>query len=367
MKSLTVRVGIVGCGVIGKQHIKAAQEAPWIELVGVTDAFPETARQAADQFGIHVIYDDASALFADPAIDAVVLAVPTNIRTTLAIQALDAGKHVLLEKPLAMNVGELMRIREAAVKTNGEGKPRIVGFCSSRFRHLAHAKAASEWIAQGHLGELRVIRCRVTEPSLGRPTAPQPIWRVHNEINGGGIVANWGIYDLDYLLGITGWRLRPEWIIARTWGLGEPISDYFPPDSNTETYGTAYIQCADHIALTYERGEFMAAPQEQSWQIIGSKASLSLHMTWPSEKTITAYILHPESGLETNIVWEGTEDSSWAEKGVLFDFTRAILEDRQPLTGLDEALKLQRVMDAIYLAARSNKPVSMKSGEMTTE
>lgn len=363
MTTEIVKVGIIGCGVIGKLHIKAALEASWVELAGIADAYPAAARQTAGQFGIGRTYDDAAALLADPAIEAVVLAVPTNVRTDLALLALEAGKHVLLEKPLAMSAADIVRIRDTAEKAQEAFGPRTVAFCSSRFRHLAHAKAAAAWIAQGHLGDIRVIRCRVTEPSPGRPSAPQPYWRVHSEVNGGGIVSNWGIYDLDYLLGLTGWSLAPEWALARMWGLGAPIADYFPPDADTETYGTAYIQCGDQIALTYERGEFMAAPQERSWQIVGSKASLTLHMTWPSDKKIVATVLHPEAGVESYTVWEGSEDSSWVDKGALFDFTRAIVEKRQPLTGLAEALQLQRLMDAIYQASKSGRPVQILSAD----
>ncbi|THF72902.1 Gfo/Idh/MocA family protein [Cohnella fermenti] len=360
MNSPSIKVGIVGCGVIGKQHIRAAHESEWIELAGVTDLNPEAARLVARQFEAKRAYDDALSLIADPEIEAVVLAVPTNVRTGLALKAIAAGKHVLLEKPLAMSVKEIERLQEAAAEhARAGGAPLTIAFCSSRFRFLEHAKAARDWIAEGRLGDIRLIRCRVNEPSPGRPSTPQPVWRVHSEINGGGIVANWGIYDFDYLLGLTGWTLRPEWAIARTWGLGDSIRSYFPPDANTETYGTAYIQCADNVALTYERGEFMGAEQERSWQIIGSEGSLTLHMTWPSEKRIVASLLHPETGIEQVTVWEGTEDSSWVDKGALIDFTQSILDNRQPATGLPEALKLQAVMDALYASARSGAPVRM--------
>ncbi|MFB9277484.1 Gfo/Idh/MocA family protein [Cohnella cellulosilytica] len=347
-----VKIGVVGCGVIGKQHIKAASEAEWIELAAVADANTEAARLAADQFGAGRWYGEAAALLADASVEAVVLAVPTHIRTEMALQALAAGKHVLLEKPLAMRADEIRRLMAA----RGD---RTVAFCSSRFRFLEHAEAARRWIAEGRLGELRVLRCRVNEPAAGRPASPPPTWRVHTSINGGGIVANWGIYDLDYLLGLTGWKLQPEWIIARMWGLAPSISDYFPPGSDSETYGTAYIQCADNIVLTYERGEFMAAPQERTWQIIGSEGSLSLHMTWPSEKTIAAASLHAETGVSSSVVWEGNEDSSWIDKGALLDFARSVAEGKEPATGLAEALKLQTIMDAMYDSARQGAPVAI--------
>lgn len=355
MNKSKVRIGIVGCGYIGKNHIKAAIEAEWVELAAVADSSLEAAKLAAEQFGAERYYDSAEALLSDPSIDAVVLAVPTNIRTALALKSIAAGKHTLLEKPLAMNVSEIEQLVSAS-----EGGPKV-GFCSSRFRFLEHAVAAHRWIAEGRLGELRLIRCRVNEPATGRPDNPPPAWRLQTSINGGGIVANWGSYDFDYLLGLTGWTLQPEWIIARTWGLAPSISDYFPAGADSETYGTAYIQCANDIVLTYERGEFMGAPQERTWQIIGSEGSLSLHMTWPSEKVIMASTLHAENGVESSVVWEGTEDSSWIDKGALFDFTRSILDNTEPATGLSEALKLQIIMDNLYVSARSGAPVSFAS------
>ncbi|WP_168120463.1 Gfo/Idh/MocA family oxidoreductase [Paenibacillus sp. HB172176] len=353
MSKEKVRVGIIGCGVIGKQHLKAAREAEWVELAAVADANPEAARGAAEQFGAERMYKDASALLADSSIDAVVLAIPTNIRTEMALRALDAGKHVLLEKPLAIRSDEIQQLMAAK-------KELTVGFCSSRFRFLEHAEAARKWIAEGRLGAVRVLRCRVNEPATGRPEVAPPAWRVNTAINGGGIVANWGIYDFDYLLGLTGWNLQPEWITARMWGLADPIADYFPEGADSEVYGTAYIQCKNNVSITYERGEFMAAPRERSWQIIGSEGSISLHMTWPSQKTIVATTLNAETGIDSHTVWEGDEDSSWVDKGALFDFTRAILEGREPATALPQALQLQRIMDGLYASARAQKPVRIE-------
>jgi len=362
MKEQQVKLGIIGCGVIGKQHIAAAQQNGRVALIGIADAVIEAAHAAAAQYGVANVYGDADLLLADPAVEAIVLAVPTHIRTGLALRALAAGKHVLLEKPLALHAEELERLQEAAQREAAAGRSLTVAFCSSRFRFLEHAQAAATWIAAGHLGELRVIRCRVNEPATGRPAAPQPAWRVHRAINGGGIVANWGSYDFDYLLGLTGWQLQPTWVLARMWGPAIEIADYFPPDSDTETYGTAYIQGADGVTLTYERGEFMGAPRERTWQIIGSRASLTLHMTWPADKRIVACRLDPETGVEEELVWEGTEDSSWIDKGAVFDFVEAIADGRPPATGLSEALQLQRLMDALYESADTGEPVRMSQG-----
>jgi predicted dehydrogenase len=353
-----VRLGIIGCGVIGKQHMKAAMEADWIELAGVADVNPEAAQLAAEQFGAQQVYPNADLLLEDSSIEAVVLAVPTNIRTAIALKALANGKHVLLEKPVALHEKEVRQLIEA----QGE---LTVAVCSSRFRFLEHADAARRWIEEGNLGEVRILRCRVNEPAGKRPAAPPPAWRLHTAINGGGIVANWGIYDFDYLLGLTGWTLQPKWVLSHLWQLPEPIADYFPPNSDSETYGSAFIQCENGTVITFERGEFMAAPLERSWQIIGSKGSLTLHMTWPSEKTILCTTLDAESGAQTRTLWEGTEDSSWVDKGPVIDFTRSILDGSKPATGLQEALVLQQILDAVYQSARSGAPVQISSDRGT--
>ena len=135
---------------------------------------------------------------------------PTQYRTEVALRAFERGKHVLIEKPIAMNAAEV----EQLIAARGD---LISGCCSSRNRFSAAARLATQLITTGGLGELRTVHCRAIRGAGKEPDTPRPAWRLTKALNGGGILVNWGCYDLDYLLGITGWQLKPQTVFAQTW------------------------------------------------------------------------------------------------------------------------------------------------------
>src|SRR5690606_30190176 len=102
-----VRLGVIGCGVIGREHLKVAVRCPDAELVAVADLRVEAAQAAAAEFNVPQVMPSGEELAASDAVDALVLAMPTGVRAPVARVALDAGKHILLEKPPAMNAAEL--------------------------------------------------------------------------------------------------------------------------------------------------------------------------------------------------------------------------------------------------------------------
>ena len=106
-----VRLGIVGCGVIGGHYIAAAAAHDGIDLVAVADLDESLASKAASKFSVPKSYPNGANLIDDPEIDAVVLAVITDARAPLACRALRRGKHVLLEKPPAMNAAQIRRYK----------------------------------------------------------------------------------------------------------------------------------------------------------------------------------------------------------------------------------------------------------------
>ena len=121
-----VRLGIIGCGVIGKQHAAAAKEVEGVELVAVADLIADTAEAVAGEYGAEKWYDDGMKLLGDDDIEAVVVALPTCGRLGLVLEAFKRGKHVLDEKPVAMNAGDVRKM----IAAKGE---LVGGCCSSRF------------------------------------------------------------------------------------------------------------------------------------------------------------------------------------------------------------------------------------------
>lgn len=346
MRTTPVKLGIIGCGVIGTQHLQAATAAPQINVAAIADLRDNVLRDTAAKFNIPRTYTDAHALLADPGIEAVIFALPTAGRTELALRALAAGKHILIEKPGGMNAGELRQL----IAARGD---RVAGCCQSRLRLPASARAATDFVATGALGKLRVIRCRALKPAGPPPTSPPPAWRLNKSLNGGGIFVNWGCYDLDYLLGITGWRLQPRRVFAHAWPIAPKFAAHAAPGSDAETHILAHIQCTDDCVITYERGEFTSAQPDEAWSIVGENGTLRLPMIPAPGKKI-----HFDEGVTTRVIWEG--DEPWGTgPTVTVDFAQAILEGRPPYATLENALTFQQIVDAAYASAATGRAIDI--------
>lgn len=348
-----VRLGVIGCGVIGRRHVQVAAESPLLTPVAVADVREAVAHEVAGQHGVAHAYGSAEALFADPDVEAVVLALPTAGRYKLALQAFAAGKHVLVEKPVGMNADEVRQM----IAARGD---RIAGCCSSRMRGLESAKVATELIASGALGNLRVVRSRALRGAGEPPQNPPPPWRLSRAMNGGGILVNWGCYDLDYVLGITGWALRPRIVLAQTWSVPEAFSAYAAPGSDAETHVAALIRCDDNIALNFERAEFVASATDEAWQVLGDRGALRLKMTPGAGKQIWHDAATPH-GVVSEMIWQGDEAPGSEHVYVLEDFAQAVREQRAPRTSLEQALLVQQITDAIYASAASGTAVEVAS------
>ena len=163
-----VSLGLIGCGVIGRHHMAAASRSPLIRVAAVADLIETKAREVADQHGVPKRYGEGADLLEDGEIEAVVLALPAVGRLPLALKAFSRGIHVLTEKPVAMNAGQVAQMIAARGALTA-------GCCSSRYRFLPSAQAVTEFIATGALGELRVIRARnLTAAGAPRPRRPPP-------------------------------------------------------------------------------------------------------------------------------------------------------------------------------------------------
>ena len=348
-----LRVGIIGCGTIGAVHAQAAAASDQIELVAVADVQRELAEKTAAAHTVETVYSSGAALLADARVEAVVLALPACFRIELGIQALRAGKHLLTEKPVARSADEVRRL----ISVQGD---RVAACCSSRFQFLESTRTVTDWIGQGKLGALRLLRCRAISPAGPAPETPAPAWRLSRELNGGGILVNWGCYDLDYLLGISGWRLRPQTVLAQSWRVPSTFAETVAPAADAETHIAGLVRCADGIALTYERGEYTAAQAEASWEVIGEAGSLRLWMTPAQEKEILYFEGNRAKGTIPRTLWAGNESYNDIHRALLEDFATAVRTGCPPKTTLAQALLVQQITDALYRSAERGEAVEVK-------
>lgn len=187
-----IRLGIVGCGrVTGLRHLSALREVAGAEVVALADVDAARLESVAGRFGVVRRYADYRELIEAGGVDAVAVCVPPQFHTEVALAALAAGKHVFIEKPLALKVDdcELLSARAALAP----GLKVMVGF-NLRWHRLL--RAAREIIGRGELGEIKLVRTAFT--SGVRQRADFPDWRRRRE-TGGGALFELGVHHFDLL------------------------------------------------------------------------------------------------------------------------------------------------------------------------
>lgn len=346
-----VNIGIVGCGVIGKVHIETSLKSSMVNVVAVSDIKEELAKKAAETYGIKKWYNSGEKLIDDNEVEGVILGFPARNRHLLAIYAMHQGKHVLLEKPAATCTEEIYQMIKAR-------KNLVCASFSSRFRFLESAKFVTEFIEKGGLGDIRIVFCRVLYPPEQKPDPSPPPWRVSKALNGGGILVNWGCYDLDYLLGLTGWDLKPELVVGQTWEIPPQFQHYVAPGSDAEEHFAAFIRCKGGSVIIFERGERVPSSSQEVWQITGIKGTLHLKLKIKEYKEII-FDNNSTEKLSSDVIWKGKEDNSKVHSGPIEDFAIAIRKKQKPKTGLEEALIIQKITDAIYKSAEQSKAISI--------
>ena len=200
-----MNVGIVGCGVISETYLKNLQEKyPWIHVEALTDAFPEKARERAEQFGISAVtYDE---IMNDPKIGLILNITNPQQHMTVSCDALRHGKHVYSEKPLALSVEDGKKMLALAAETG-----RKVGCAPDMFLG----------------GGIQTIYAALKEGRIGRPVAGTAGWssrgheRWHTNPgfyyqNGGGPVLDMGPYYITALVGAFGSVRRVGGMSRRT-------------------------------------------------------------------------------------------------------------------------------------------------------
>ena len=223
----TIRVGIIGCGGIANgKHMPSLKKVPDCEMVAFCDILPERAEKAAAEYGAKGArtYTDYKELLQDKSIDVVHVCTPNRSHSFITVDALEAGKHVMCEKPMAINSAEARKMLDAARRT---GKKLSIGY-QNRFRDDSlYMKNEAE---QGTFGEIYYAKAT----AIRRRAVPT--WGVFlNEYEqGGGPLIDIGTHALDltlwmmnnyrpkYCVGTTYHKLNRDTDQANAWGNWDP-------------------------------------------------------------------------------------------------------------------------------------------------
>lgn len=191
MSEKGLRIGVIGMGYAGFEHYRCAAELPAFDVVTVADSNPIDQTKLVS--GI-AVYDDWRAMLAHPGLDAVSICTPHHLHGPVAIAALDAGLHVLLEKPLAGDIASARQIVDAARRT----KRTLMVEMTHRF--YPPVTEARRVVTDGRLGRLYAVEDRIVE----QVTTQLPAWMTRRATAGGGVALTNGIHMLDRIAFVCG-------------------------------------------------------------------------------------------------------------------------------------------------------------------
>lgn len=321
---MTARVGIVGCGLVGRKRAAALGPA---HLVACVDVQPERAETLARSAGAGV-ERDWRALVARPDVDIVVVATTNDALAPVTLAAVEAGKHVLVEKPAGRSVAELEPVIAAAART---GALVRVGF-NHRY-HPALAKAR-QLVDDGAIGPLMFLRARYGHG--GRP-GYETEWRASPELAGGGELIDQGVHLIDLA----------RWFLGEFTSVQGCASTFFwrmPVDDNAflllRTPGGHAAML--HASCTEWKNLF-------SLEVYGRTGKVQVDGLGGSYgvERIALYQMRPEMGPPDTTIWEYPgPDISWAAE--FREFLDDIRAARQPAAGLADARAALAIVDAIY-------------------
>jgi len=186
------RIGLLGLGAIAQVvHLPIIHGMTGVKLAGVCDIDRSKASAIASRFGIQRVYRNDDEVYADPDLDGIVVCTPSYLHHTQAIAALDAGKHVLIEKPLAMKPADAQSVIEAAERS---GKTLMVAM-NNRYR--PDMQALKPFAVNGELGNVFLVRGAWLNKKM---RWVRPTWRHRKETAGGGVMMDLGVQTLDLAL-----------------------------------------------------------------------------------------------------------------------------------------------------------------------
>ncbi len=327
--------GLVGTGAIANKRVgPALVGAQNSRLVAVCDVVEEAARDFAQRFQVPA-YTSFDQLLANPDINAVYLATPIFLHAPQAIQALRAGKHVLVEKPMALTVAEGEEMIRVARET---GKTLATAYYRRFFPKVQRAK---QLIAEGALGKVvMVVSIYHTwyDPAPGAPGS----WRAQKARAGGGVLWDMGSHRFDLLIGLFGmptqvWATAET--LAHTYEVEDTASVYLKLGNGAQCVSTwqwSSQTWVDHLSIIGTQGKIVMEPMD------GPSFTLYIGKGRSQERTDEQIPL-PEN----------------VHLPMIQNFVDSVLRGEDPVEVGEEGLKTNRILAAIDESAATGRVVRL--------
>jgi predicted dehydrogenase len=317
--------GIISTAHINRLVLAGARESDQAEVVAVASREQARAEAYAREHGIERAYGSYEALLADPRVEAVYISLPNSLHVDWSIRALEAGKHVLCEKPLDRRPEEVERAFDAADRAG------LLLMEAFMYRHNPQTAKAKELVDGGAIGVLRVVRSAFSF-SLGDPENV----RLAADLDGGALM-DVGCYC------VSGARFLA----------GEPVTvhgEQVSGASGVDVLFAGTMRFPDDVVANFDCA--FVLPERDELEIVGDEGSLFLDDPWHARTPVIE--LRREDRVEEVVLQPA--DSYRLE---LENLGAAIEGRAEPLLGREDAVGQARAIDALYRSAGAGEPVAL--------
>lgn len=361
MKKLSnkiLRLGIIGCGGIANgKHMPAEKRNPRAEMVAFCDIIPERAQKAKEEYGTEdsAVYTDYKELLKDETIDAVLVLTHNKEHCRITVDALNAGKHVLCEKPMATTYEEAVKMIEAAKKNN---KVLTIGY-QNRWR--PDSMYMKQMAKDGEFGEVYYAE------AIAIRRRAVPTWGVFidEEKQGGGPLIDIGTHALDltlhmmdnyepaYCVGKTFHKLNKNTETGNAWGDWD-VDRFTAEDS---AFGFIVMKNGAVIYLKSSWALNMADPKEAITTVCGDKAGADMldGLRINGVKNGRQYIMKPNFSTGGVAFFDGAGGKEPADYEAA-NFSAAILDGQELNVKPEQAAVVTRILEGIYKSQQTGKP-----------
>ncbi|MFC4812081.1 Gfo/Idh/MocA family protein [Paenibacillus sp. GCM10023250] len=352
------RVGIIGCGGIANgKHLPSLAKVKEAEIVAFCDIIVEKAEQAKEKYGNEEskVYTDYKEMLKDASIDVIHVCTPNDSHAVISIDALEAGKHVLCEKPMAKTAADARKMLEAAKRT---GKKLSIGY-NNRYR--ADSRYLKQAVDAGELGEIYFAKAH----AIRRRAVPT--WGVFldEEKQGGGPLIDIGTHALDLVL----WMMdnyEPQVVLGRAYhklsqteNAANAWGPWDPAKFTVEDSAFAMITMKNGATVILESSWALNTLEvdEAKVSLSGTKAGADMKngLRINGEENSRLYVKNIELNSGGVAFYEGASESAEVLEAAWW--IDAVLNDKETFVKPEQALVVSEILEAIYESSATGKAV----------
>ena len=359
MINKTVKAGIIGCGnIANNKHMPALMKIPEARLAAFCDIYEDRAYKAAKAFGItgSKTYADYKDMLADPSIDVVHVCTPNKSHSFITVDALNAGKHVLCEKPMAKSAADARKMLDAS---KASGRLLSVGYQNRYRADSTYLKKACE---RGDLGEVYFAKAHAIR------RRKVPTWGVflNEEEQGGGPLIDIGTHALDLTLWFMD-NYQPKSVVGSVYKklndngqCGNAFGPWNPEDFTVEDSAFGYVTMRNGATIFLESSWALNTLEEGEaiTTLCGTKAGADMRdgLRVNFDEFDKLVVKKPDlENAGVAFTSSVTENPEVIEQRVFYD---AVLYGRPLVVLPEQALVVTQILEAIYRSGKTGQPVN---------